>query len=90
MAKLTELTPRPSGTWSTHPYDRIKHRRELRMAMGGKTTLVTSDEFLTEFVPKPAGIKTASLSSILSSLPKESSEYNMYHPLVRALPFSLV
>ncbi|OJT01929.1 hypothetical protein TRAPUB_7573 [Trametes pubescens] len=55
------------------------------MAMGGKTTLVTSDEFLTEFVPKPAGIKTASLSSILSSLPKESSEYNMYHPLMNAL-----
>lgn len=71
-----------SGTFLTHHYSRLIERRELRMAMDGKITLITPDDFLSEFVRKPPGPgKDASLSTVLQSLP-ETRELELYDPLV--------
>ncbi|KAI0629059.1 hypothetical protein C8Q77DRAFT_1066918, partial [Trametes polyzona] len=74
-----------SGTQSNVAYNREVHRRELRLAMEGKTTLVTPEQFLADFLPQPRETRPESLSGVLSKLKKTTTEWKMYDPLMAAL-----
>ncbi|KAI0645293.1 hypothetical protein C8Q79DRAFT_1104751 [Trametes meyenii] len=75
-----------SGTWSTEAFDRHKHRRELRIAMDGKSTIISWQDFFKEFVPEPAEeVKPKNLSTVFFPLSKTKNEVSMYTPLLAAL-----